>query len=289
MKKILIPLFLFALAFVFSANVALAEENWDLTGTYVINYTCTSGCSGVYTHTMNVTSMDSGAFSGTGIYNPNNAYTWDVTGTVSGNDIEFHIVYTGLNPGYTVDVTDGVIAINGTMSGTATSSSSQAFNWTTTSGSATFNRRAEITAPDENEIIYGDLNLGAYLIDNDADFVDWAVRYNTCAAATSTVLGNVDGYSDSLSMTQSGYTYNYSGSFSTSGWTPGKYCFIFNPREDSGEAGIRLTREFYVNNTPDNKDQCKKGGWESFGGMFKNQGDCVSFVATKGKNPPANQ
>jgi hypothetical protein len=35
------------------------------------------------------------------------------------------------------------------------------------------------------------------------------------------------------------------------------------------------------------KDQCKKGGWMTFG-VFKNQGDCVSFVATGGKNPPAN-
>ncbi len=35
------------------------------------------------------------------------------------------------------------------------------------------------------------------------------------------------------------------------------------------------------------KDQCKNGGWQSFG-VFKNQGDCVSFLATGGKNPPAN-
>ena len=36
------------------------------------------------------------------------------------------------------------------------------------------------------------------------------------------------------------------------------------------------------------KDQCKKGGWETLvdseGNSFKNQGDCVSYVATKGKN-----
>jgi hypothetical protein len=37
---------------------------------------------------------------------------------------------------------------------------------------------------------------------------------------------------------------------------------------------------------PTSKDQCKNGGWRAFG-VFKNQGDCVSFVATKGKNPPA--
>ena len=33
---------------------------------------------------------------------------------------------------------------------------------------------------------------------------------------------------------------------------------------------------------PTTKDQCKDGGWEAFG--FKNQGDCVSFIATQGKN-----
>ena len=37
---------------------------------------------------------------------------------------------------------------------------------------------------------------------------------------------------------------------------------------------------------PTSKDQCKDGGWQKFG--FKNQGDCVSFVATGGKNPMAN-
>ena len=33
--------------------------------------------------------------------------------------------------------------------------------------------------------------------------------------------------------------------------------------------------------------QCKHGGWKSFGTLFKNQGDCVSFFATGGKNPPS--
>jgi hypothetical protein len=37
---------------------------------------------------------------------------------------------------------------------------------------------------------------------------------------------------------------------------------------------------------PTTKEQCKKGGWRSFG-IFKNQGDCVSFVATNGRNQPA--
>jgi len=35
------------------------------------------------------------------------------------------------------------------------------------------------------------------------------------------------------------------------------------------------------------KEMCKEGGWENYG-IFKNQGDCVSYVATQGKNLPAN-
>ena len=39
---------------------------------------------------------------------------------------------------------------------------------------------------------------------------------------------------------------------------------------------------------PQTKDDCKNGGWKNFtddkGNAFKNQGDCVSYVATKGKN-----
>jgi hypothetical protein len=38
---------------------------------------------------------------------------------------------------------------------------------------------------------------------------------------------------------------------------------------------------------PTGKDQCKDGGWLGFP-QFKNQGDCVSYVATGGKNPPAH-
>jgi hypothetical protein len=36
---------------------------------------------------------------------------------------------------------------------------------------------------------------------------------------------------------------------------------------------------------PTDKNQCKNGGWQTFG-IFKNQGDCVSFITTGGTNPP---
>ena len=39
---------------------------------------------------------------------------------------------------------------------------------------------------------------------------------------------------------------------------------------------------------PTSKDECKKNGWRAFDGIytFRNQGDCVSFVATGGNNQP---
>jgi hypothetical protein len=39
---------------------------------------------------------------------------------------------------------------------------------------------------------------------------------------------------------------------------------------------------------PTTKEQCKDGGWRPFG-VFRNQGDCVSYVATRGRNPAAGR
>jgi hypothetical protein len=58
----------------------------------------------------------------------------------------------------------------------------------------------------------------------------------------------------------------------------------------SGVVGSRhaapLFRETF-GSTGVGQTQCRRGGWKSFGTMFKNQGDCVSFFATGGKNRPA--
>jgi hypothetical protein len=39
---------------------------------------------------------------------------------------------------------------------------------------------------------------------------------------------------------------------------------------------------------PTSQEQCKNNGWRNYPG-FKNRGQCVSFVATGGKNPPAQK
>jgi hypothetical protein len=54
-----------------------------------------------------------------------------------------------------------------------------------------------------------------------------------------------------------------------------------------GDNSGSLTVDVYrVNTYPTSDTQCKNNGWKAYG-VFKNQGDCVSFVATGGKNKPA--
>lgn len=42
---------------------------------------------------------------------------------------------------------------------------------------------------------------------------------------------------------------------------------------------------FVAPRLPTTEEQCKNGGWQQYG-VFKNQGECVSYVATHGKNSP---
>jgi len=164
------------------------------------------------------------------------------------------------------------------------------FDWTRFD--VLYPRTATITAPTAGQDVYESVNFTAYLDDDDVDAIQWAVRQGTCAAGTNTVFGNVDGHSDVAIINTSdlsNQTFSFTGDMSA--MTLGMYCFIYNPTEDSGESNIRKTVEFNLLKPPvvlpTDKNQCKKGGWESFG-VFKNQGDCVSYVATGGKNLPAN-
>jgi hypothetical protein len=125
------------------------EEAWNLEGSWVLRFIL----GGNWDHDMTVDSQTDGNFSGTGGYPAGGAHThtWNVTGTVSGDNVSFHIVYLTGNPGYELWA-DGTIAADGsmngtwhatgqpgpynwmTLSGTAESSSNQEFTWETTSG-----------------------------------------------------------------------------------------------------------------------------------------------------------
>ena len=155
------------------------------------------------------------------------------------------------------------------------------FDWTRFD--VLYPRTAEITSPTAGQEVYGTVDFAAYLDDDDADSIQWAVRQGTCAAGVGTVFGNVDGHSDVAIMDTSDLsmqTFSFTGDMSA--MTLGSYCFIYNPREDSGELNIRETREFNLLAPLTDKNQCKKDGWENYG-IFRNQGDCVSFVQTQGK------
>jgi hypothetical protein len=64
---------------------------------------------------------------------------------------------------------------------------------------------------------------------------------------------------------------------STSGSSWGDFASVF----DDGDTAFKT----YVTPLLTSGEQCKNGGWTNFP-QFKNQGDCVSFVAAAGQNPP---
>jgi hypothetical protein len=67
-------------------------------------------------------------------------------------------------------------------------------------------------------------------------------------------------------------------------------CSIFPGTFPTGSLFTNETGDVVVTDAqpfPTSKEQCTNGGWRNYG-AFKNQGDCVSFLATGGKNPPAH-
>jgi hypothetical protein len=73
--------------------------------------------------------------------------------------------------------------------------------------------------------------------------------------------------------------------------------FTFQPEPMVGDtvtasshvSGFTVDESATLTQVPTSKSDCKDGGWQTVvddqGNLFKNQGDCVSYVATKGKNP----
>jgi hypothetical protein len=285
---------------VVATTVWAGGGSYELTAPSDMDFQCGGG---TYNHTLDtVSNYNDGTFDGTGSYDSNSSYTWDIDGSIVGNSITFHLVYTGSNAGYTLNG-NGTIALDGSVSGT-TDGNCQTFSMP--AGTAVVQRYALITSPDEGEEVSGDVTFEAYLHDNDADGIQWAVRQGTCAAGVGTVFGNVDGHSDSATIDQSDVEHQtFSFTADMSSLTPGMYCFIYNPREDSGESDIRLTRQFELVEeevlgctdenatnynseattedgsclyTPTEVSQCKDGGWMNYNNPeFKNQGDCVSW------------
>ena len=100
------------------ADVERVGGDWQLSAPASLDFTCGGG---TYAHTLLTVAQDQdGNLTGTGHYNPNNAYTWDMTGTVSGTDVSMQIVYTGLSAGSVYNLV-GTIAPDGSILGTSDS------------------------------------------------------------------------------------------------------------------------------------------------------------------------
>ena len=56
--------------------------------------------------------------------------------------------------------------------------------------------------------------------------------------------------------------------------------------DDTSPLNVTIDESATLVTTPTSKAQCTQGGWKNLP-QFKNQGDCMSFVATGGKNPPS--
>jgi hypothetical protein len=94
-------------------------------------------------------------------------------------------------------------------------------------------------------------------------------------AYNRTTVGDYPGYTFTYALTSADGT-NYTGTLTDSTATYPVTSVVSNSTQTTACAPPPLP-------TPASKDACKKGGWESLfrsnGTSFKNQGDCVSYVA----------
>jgi len=65
----------------------------------------------------------------------------------------------------------------------------------------------------------------------------------------------------------------------------GDNVLIFGVLNLGGATGVDFQGLVTYTRLPTTKDDCKNGGWQTYGG-FKNQGQCVAFVATGGRHQP---
>ena len=119
---------------------------YPASGTHVWNISKASALTftvggSAYAHTMTVTSVKALSpvatrFAGTGSYNADPTTTWSIRGVTSHDALAFFIVYTGgTDAGYWVRG-HGLIAANGSVSGTAVDRNGQTLGFTMPAGSA---------------------------------------------------------------------------------------------------------------------------------------------------------
>lgn len=77
---------------------------------------------------------------------------------------------------------------------------------------------------------------------------------------------------------------SWNGAFCDNG-TAGTGTLRFDTGSSGSDSACPLEPAFTVSaGLPTDISQCKNNGWQNYGTVFKNQGDCVSYVANGGKN-----
>jgi hypothetical protein len=125
MKKILVSALFLVVAMSAVGFADTTTTSWDVSGAWTLNFDFGSP----YVHQMYITGFDSttGAFSGNGFYVADPSYTWTVTGFVTGNTVNFDMLYTGTGAGYTVHVLGTISADGCSITGSGGTSSGQEF------------------------------------------------------------------------------------------------------------------------------------------------------------------
>ena len=97
---------------------SFAATTWQATAPSHIAFICGGG---EYDHTINtINQAPDGTLTGTGTYDPVTSYTWNLTGSVSGDTVSMVITYTGTQAGSVYNLS-GAIAPDGSVLGTSDS------------------------------------------------------------------------------------------------------------------------------------------------------------------------
>jgi hypothetical protein len=326
MKKLISLFSLIAFIFAFSAVKASAvAQNWNLAGNWKIDFAVDG--SGYDANLYDLTLTQSGdVLSGLGQYpSPSPyAYAWTVTGAISGDSFTLVDTYTQGAVGTVMNMT-GTVALDGTISGSWNDNYGgyRSGTWKTNSGTAT----AIVVAcpagttksstflgtvsvlPTGNSYLSSSLTNGVtYILEAGGTYV-FAPGMNPPAGIADAAYnlrpeGWVNGsiwsapYTSLLELWVNDSAvdwgaFNASHVYTTSLVGAGASASFKILDDGYGDNSGNLTVNIYSCNPdkpslPTDKDQCKKDGWKVFG-VFKNQGDCVSYVATGGKNLPASK
>lgn len=130
-----------------------------------------------------------------------------------------------------------------------------------------------ITNPTNNANLYGPVDIKGSVTDTNPDHYELTILDSSGAVVSGPgAVNKTDSFTDEHLM-----------DWDTTKVSDGVYMIKLEAEDaagNKGEKSITIT----LNNTPDNKDQCKDDGWKNFYvPKFKNQGDCVSFIESSSK------